>query len=385
MPSNASRERWLEGRPFRGARWVAVVLSQLVQVPLIGWVIVSLPVGWPLVAAILAFVSSYLLLLVGRWPGPVLVAVAALTAPAILGFTVGPPVAAVPLAFAVVAATVRGARIWAWGTVAVASIVAIAVSILSVRGPSVRVVILLLVLCLLIGVGEAIRNRRARIASYRADLERRRRTEAERERLRIARELHDVLAHSLSSINVQAAVGLHLIEDDPHQAAEALANIKETSKSALDEVRGVLGFLRSGMDADETAPLRPDPQLSRLPALVDSLRSPGLAITLDDELPGSTPPIVQRTAYRIVQEALTNVARHSSAHTARVELAAIDGHAVVTIADDGSGASGVAVREGRGIVGMRERVALLGGQITVGPAPDGGFRVAAELPLEGDR
>src|SRR6185295_11814120 len=159
---------------------------------------------------------------------------------------------------------------------------------------------------------EGLRSRRERANEFRRLASQRRVNVVQGERVRIARELHDVLAHSLSQINVQAGVGLHLMEKQPEKAAEALAGIKETSKTALDEVRSVLGMLRAeGGSAD--APLVPEPDLDRLPALVEAASRADVAVTLDDRLPhAEVPAQIQLALYRIVQESLTNVARHAS-------------------------------------------------------------------------
>jgi len=162
--------------------------------------------------------------------------------------------------------------------------------------------------------GEAIRTRREQIHDLRRRADARRQSAEQRERVRIARELHDVLAHSLSQINVQAGVGLHLIDSSPGKAAEALASIKTTSKTALDEVRTVLGILWADVDpaADDDAPRAPRPDLARLPALVHSFSAQGLHVELVNEVGPATGELsaaTQLAIYRISQEALTNVGR----------------------------------------------------------------------------
>ena len=203
--------------------------------------------------------------------------------------------------------------------------------------------------------------------------------------MRIARELHDVLAHSLSQINVQAGVGLHLIDRDPEQGRAALANIKAASKTALDEVRSVLGVLRD--EAAGAAPLVPEPGLAQLPALVDGMREQGVAVALELRLPEGAEPAraVELAAYRIVQESLTNVLRHAGGGAARVAVGVEGRMLVLTIDDDGSARTtppqGRGAGGGRGLEGMRERAALLGGRFQAGPRTGGGFGVRAELPL----
>jgi signal transduction histidine kinase len=235
------------------------------------------------------------------------------------------------------------------------------------------------------------------------------------ERVRIARELHDVLAHSLSQINVQASVGLHLMEKDHQKAAEALSNIKESSKAALDEVRSVLGALRADSGESQGAPLVPEPQLSRLTALISPLSLQGIEVEIVDELSvphhsaraaantahtantahaantphaahtgPELPQAVQLAIFRIVQESLTNVARHSHASTVRVTLSRSEGDYFVQIVDNGTGSGGatggVADSGGRGVLGMRERAELLGGTLQAGVNPAGGFEVIARIP-----
>jgi signal transduction histidine kinase len=195
------------------------------------------------------------------------------------------------------------------------------------------------------------------------------------ERVRIARELHDVLAHSLSQINVQASVGLHLLEKQPEKAADALASIKETSKTALDEVRSVLGILRG--EAGANAPLVPEPDLSRLEGLAASVTAQGIEVHLENAL-DDVPQRTQLALYRIVQESLTNVVRHANATTVRVELVETDTNYVVTIQDNGSGAVSGSV-DGRGLLGMHERAELLGGTLDAATS-GGGFRVRATIP-----
>lgn len=202
---------------------------------------------------------------------------------------------------------------------------------------------------------------------------------ADEERLRIARELHDVLAHSISVINVQAGVGLALIDSDPEQARTALTTIKAASKEALGEVRQVLDTLRTSGDA----PRAPAPGLDRLPELVEQAASAGLIVELANEgVPVALSPGADLAAFRIVQEALTNVVRHSGSRTAHVQVGY--GAALLTLRiDDAGPATGdEAGGSGNGLAGMRERAAALGGTIEAGPRPDGGFRVRASLPLK---
>ncbi|MES9535831.1 histidine kinase [Actinomadura sp. NPDC000600] len=225
-------------------------------------------------------------------------------------------------------------------------------------------------------------QRAAETARTRAEEERR---QASEERLRMARELHDVLAHNISMINVQAGVALHLMDENPEQARTALAAIKDASKEALTEMRGVIGALRA---QGETAPRAPTAGLERLDDLLDRARSAGLAV--EAETTGERRPLpagADLAAYRIVQESLTNVTRHAGPGpvTARVRIAYGDHEIVVEVEDDGRGVSPLDDRPaGSGIRGMRERAAALGGAFDAGPRPGGGFAVRARLPLDAE-
>ncbi|MHB9864323.1 sensor histidine kinase [Streptomyces sp. YIM S03343] len=225
---------------------------------------------------------------------------------------------------------------------------------------------------------ELIRFRREQWARERAERARAARRRADEERLRIARELHDVLAHSISVINVQAGVGLALLDSDPEQARTALTTIKAASKEALGEVRQVLNTLRTPGDVPRT----PAPGLDRLPELVEQAASAGLTVEVEGE-PPPLPPGTDLAAFRIVQEALTNVVRHSGSRHARVRIGHDDGAVLLRlrIDDDGPATGADAGGSGNGLAGMRERAAALGGTIEAGPRADGGWRVLAVLPV----
>lgn len=218
------------------------------------------------------------------------------------------------------------------------------------------------------------------------------RRRATEERLRIARELHDVLGHNISLINVQAGAALHALSRDgvsgaaPRVAAEALTAIKETSREALHELRGTLGVLRQ---VDEEAPTAPAPGLARLTELADRTRAAGLAVDLRTEGgPVEVPPAVDLAACRIVQEALTNVTRHAGAGRVAVRIGYGRDDVTVDVRDDGRGAgSRVGSRAGgiggSGLDGMRSRAEALGGTFEAADRPEGGFRVTARLPYGG--
>lgn len=365
-----------ESQRRRVTVWIPVVVSALVQSSASAWLVrVFQPDAVVAVATFaLAAVGPVVLIGARRWPGPVVaIAAAAAVLQIVVGVGGGPP--PVALAFAVVAAVVRGARIWAWASLGAAWLLAFVVVL---NAPAAawtppRIVGTTLGLLLLLGVGEVIRGRRERQRALEEELAQRRATAAEEERLRIARELHDVLAHSLSQINVQAGVGLHLAASQPETAVHALASIKEASKQALDDVRGVLGLLRDGGGA----PRAPQPGLSEVASLVDAIRIPGVDVVLDDRTAGvEVPSAIGAAVYRIVQEALTNVARHGNdVRAVTVTLDAADGSLRVSVADDGAVTS---VVPGRGLAGMQERVAQLDGSIDWTTAD--GFTVSAEIP-----
>ncbi|MEV5848963.1 sensor histidine kinase [Streptomyces sp. NPDC051985] len=210
--------------------------------------------------------------------------------------------------------------------------------------------------------------------------ERARRAVAE-ERGRIARELHDVVAHHMSVISVQAGLARFVFESDPGKARGALGTIAGTSGEALEELRRMLQVLR---DEDPQAAERaPMPTLERLAELVERVRSGGLSVDLAVEgEPRPLPPGVELCAYRVVQEALTNVLKHAGHAHARVLLRYGAGELTVSVLDDGEGVNPDRVRTGagHGLIGMRERAKLYGGTISVGPRPEGGFAVQLTLP-----
>lgn len=364
---------------------VPVFVSLLVQVP--GTIALSWWQRAPLAAAVtslvLAAASALVLLAARRLPGPTVAVVAALCAVDLLIPPVGgpPPVA---LVFAIIGAVVRGARIWALVSVGIAWLgVVVGADFVGVDWHPARIAFGTLGLALCFVVGEGIRARIRGAEERRAELAARRRAAEQEERSRIARELHDVLAHSLSQIAVQSGVGLHLFDREPERAREALANIRTLSATGLDEVRGVLAFLRGDeVGAPATAPLTPQPQLAQLPGLVAGRTGLGLTVALDDRLAGDVPPsAVQTTAYRIAQEALTNVVRHSAASHATVTVEHDADDLVLTVADDGAGIPATASERG-GLRGMRERAELAGGALSV----DSGTRgtaVVARLPWRG--
>ncbi|MFP3578688.1 sensor histidine kinase [Arthrobacter sp. SIMBA_036] len=302
-----------------------------------------------------------------------------------LGYAWGP--IALSLALSIVLTAAAGLRWQAWlgaGIAAGAVVVGAAVSgdpnwpLRASAGVAWAAILVLL--------GQAFRRRGERFAEYRRRREAAQKAERDEYRLTLARDIHDVVAHSLSMINVQASVALHVGADDPEKLRPALEAIKAASKESLTEVRQLLGVLR------EDAPLVPaaKPTLAGLPALAKNAELGGLRVTLQDnsdhQLIG---PAQQEAAYRIIQEALTNVGRHSGASSAVVRLGQTGsgptaGALTVTVDDDGGGMRGAL--PGNGLTGMKERAGAMGGTLTVRELQPG-LRVEAALPihLEGNR
>ena len=259
----------------------------------------------------------------------------------------------------------------------------------------------IVVLALAIMLGDAVRSRRAlaaetaerlRVAHEEREAEGARRVAEER--LRIARDLHDTVAHSMATITVQAGSALHVLGDRDDRVRGALTAIRETSKHALGEMRATLGQLRPGTPAGGI-PVAPG-GLDRLPALRDAVTAAGAPVTIavdGDQRP--LPPAIDEVAYRILQESLTNVLRHAGpAARATVRLCYQPAALGITVTDDGIGSNGdqpagdsrgVAPpdQQGHGLTGMAERAAEVGGRVTAGPRGDGGFEVSATLPLTG--
>jgi signal transduction histidine kinase len=249
-------------------------------------------------------------------------------------------------------------------------------------------------------LGRSAQNRRAYLAAVE---ERARRAERSRdgearrrvaeERVRIARELHDLVAHQITLANAQATVAAHLFDARPEQTRKSLKELVRTTGDALDDLRATVGLLRQS--GDPAAPAEPAPGLSRLPTLLESFRRAGLEVSVHEEgTARPLPPGVDLTAYRIIQEALTNVTKHAGTGSARVRLAWNRDRVTITVADDGgdaraaptasTGPGGSTVRDrppGYGLIGMRERAAAVGGHLSAGSRPEGGFLVSTQLPL----
>ncbi|MEU2431685.1 sensor histidine kinase [Streptomyces sp. NPDC007861] len=238
--------------------------------------------------------------------------------------------------------------------------------------------------------GDAVRSRRAFIDAIRERAERAERTrdeEARRrvaeERLRIARDLHDVVAHHIALVNVQAGVAAHVMDKRPDQAKEALSHVRAASRSALNELRATVGLLRQSGDPE--APTEPAPGLAGLDELLDTFRHAGLPVELArTDRDSERPAAVDLAAYRIIQESLTNVQKHAGPDAkAEVSVVRVGRTMEVTVLDNGVPAAAPDTDSGgHGLLGMRERVSALGGTLSAGPRYGGGFRVQAILPLK---
>ncbi len=346
----------------------------------------------PALLACTAAVATGLPLAVRRlWPVPVFVAVLTVSALAFLLDLPWDSFAAAAYALYTVALT-EPRRRWI-PTSLIGGLSALVILGGAVAGPGSwhtrRVAALVLGLAVLgasWALGRAVRERRAqadRAARQLAD------RAVGDERLRIARELHDVVAHSMSLIAVKAGVAVHVAEARPEEALDALRVIETTSRGSLAEMRHLLGVLRAGSVPDTdpvSAPdLAPSPGLDELPALAERAAMAGVRVELDVRA-GDLPEVVALSTYRIVQEAVTNVVKHAAPARCRVRVEA-DGHRMrIDVTDDGPGVrvlpGGAAPGEGHGLVGMRERVVMYGGDFTAGPRPGGGFAVSARFPYD---
>jgi signal transduction histidine kinase len=376
--------------PSRGFRWwnpplVDVVIAAVVAAAQVGFTTLAAEhqTGHSAMDALAYFLlaaSAASLLIRSRYPREALaLAVAFTLAYWLLDYPRGPIFIAQLVAFVTV--IVRGYRGFGWTTLLVGFLgFGLLGGVTGAEHVSVGSAVASGAWLLALGAGaELLRTRTERAAESR----RRRREESLRrvgeERLRIARELHDVLAHNVSLINVQAGVALHLLDTHPEQAEPALAAIKQASAETLREMRSVLGTLRR---ADEQAPRAPASTLMALDKLIDRMRLAGLEVEVTVEgQRRRLPQPVDLAAYRVVQEALTNVARHATSKAARVCLRYGEDELTVEVSNGAGGAVPRPFVEGNGIVGMRERAHGLGGEFTVGPE-DGVFAVRARFPIE---
>jgi signal transduction histidine kinase len=284
-------------------------------------------------------------------------------------------------------AVLQGRRVAAWVVLAAGFVAETFVPVVVTDDPAPdagQLFLFVAWLLVITGAAELVRIRRERSRETARTREEEALRRATEERLRIARELHDVLAHNISMINVQAGVALHLLDERPEQARPALTAIKQASKDALIELRSVLGVLRRVDDQDGSRD--PAPTLARVDDLVSRAGATGLDVIKRVEVPARPLPApVDVAAFRIVQEALTNVVRHAAATTATVVVTYGDEAVIVVVEDDGRGSTAGSIGSGSGIVGMRERAESVGGSVEAGPREGGGFRVRARLPYTGRR
>jgi signal transduction histidine kinase len=280
-----------------------------------------------------------------------------------------------------------------WIAVTASAVLTIAISTAFTNGDLLANLFAPIVVLFAAALAGAVSYRRA----YLAELERRvlraehsREEEAERrvieERLRIAHELHDVIAHHIALMNVQAGVASHLLRDQPEEAERALALVRNGGRTVLHELTVLLGVLRR---SGNPLPTAPTPSLQEVGSLIESFSVAGLSVEWQPPVVGELPEVIELTAYRILQESLTNVVKHAPGATVHVRLEQRPGALVLVITDDGGhpgtpyrNVTGGPVGAGHGLLGMRERVAAVGGDLSTGPLDGGGFRVHAVLPLE---
>ncbi|MFF1420193.1 sensor histidine kinase [Streptomyces sp. NPDC058280] len=330
-----------------------------------------------------------------RRPVPVLVCVGAVTVlELITGDPPAPVVFSLVLALFTVAARTNRPTTWRVGVATMTVSTAVAMVFSSGRWYAQENLAIFAWTGMASAAGDAVRSRRAFIDAIRERAERAERTREEEarrrvaeERLRIARDLHDVVAHHIALVNVQAGVASHVMDKRPDQAKEALAHVREASRSALNELRATVGLLRQSGDPE--APTEPAPGLAHLDGLLDTFRNAGLPVEFaaaqgTDHGPAPLPAAVDLAAYRIIQEALTNVQKHAgSAAKAEVSVVRVGSTVEITVLDNGAGTEPAEPADGggHGLIGMRERVTALGGTLTAGPRYGGGFRAQAILPV----
>ena len=388
LPAAFDRRRWL-------AVAVLVVCAELV--------VLALAIGpYPHEKGqrlLLAVVLCGPIMLLRRWPLPVLAAVTAANAMVMAAGNAVLPLGIVLGIGSYVAASNLPRRVSIPAAVASAAALsgALLYAALTARNPMLAQEVVVGFLPLVAGwfTGDSVAARRRYLAGLAEQAERARVTEAERahqqlreERVRIARELHDVVAHTLAVITVQAGVGRRLMARRPEQASMALESIETIGRTAQEELRVVLGLLRD--EENRTAALAPAPGLVDVKELVETVRASGTPVDL--HMSGTDRPLspaLELTVYRVVQEALTNVVKHAPGARAAVALAVSDYEILLDVTNDGAPAgppADVGERDagtGLGIVGMRERIAAFGGRLAAEPLGDRGFRVSAQVPIEG--
>ncbi|MEO3929298.1 histidine kinase [Micromonosporaceae bacterium B7E4] len=374
----------LRGRPG-GGRWLsasaerALVDLLAVLVGVVGELSVLYDDGSPVrpVTVLLTAAAGTALFRRRRYPVPLLAAMLAVTG---LLFALGESPGGVLVCVALFTVAERcPARVSVVALIG-ATVVLVALSVTSVPPP-----------VAVWAVGAALRGRRrhhgdlrARATAARAEREQQALIAAHEERVAIARELHDIVAHSVTVMLVGARGARDVLPTAPDVAADVLRRVESSGEQSIVELRRLLALLRSGMPTSTSpaAPHRPLPGLAELAELAATFRAVGLSVSL--EIDGE-PPVLDEgigiSVYRIVEEALTNVLRHAETDHALVRLRTGQGHIDLEVSDCGVGPSGQNPPGGHGLVGMRERVRLLGGNFAAGPGPDGGFRVAAHVPI----
>jgi signal transduction histidine kinase len=342
------------------------------------------PIPHPAAALALVAVACLVLAWRGRQPvAALVVSVTAVTVYSLLGYVNGAAVVAPMLALYAVATRVGARKALICGVATLGVLLAATAA----RNPFGYITggafyVLFGVGAIALFGGIAVANRRAYVASIQDRAEQDARRRLDEERLRIARELHDVVAHTMATINVQAGVAAHVLPTRPEAAAESLQAIKTASKEGLRELRAILNVLRQADDAD---PTQPAPGTAQLEDLIAGARRAGLETTLTvTGDPAPLPAAVDLAAYRIIQESLTNTIRHAGPATAAVALGYASHELHIDVTDTGRGQAVLAGNgDGHGLAGMRERAAAVGGTVEAGPGPAGGFRVAVRLPLAG--
>lgn len=385
--TDASLARSGPGR--RGWPWVGDALAPLLAAALAVVLAVSggedgARVVDPLAAGLLAL-AALPLLVCGRWPEAALVGHLLLLAPYFaLNYPGGAPL---PLTMVgVYAVALRGRRVWTVGLLAVILGVSTAWRLLVEREDPQMVAIIVVLLALVAVWGDSVHTRRrlageiaTHVATAAAEKEAEARRRVAEERLRLAHELHDVMAHTITTMTVQAGAAGDQLGRDPERAREAFASMRTAARDAMAELRSMVAVLRGpGQDA-ERAPL---PGLAQLEELIRTAAEAGVKVEVvsDVALDLPLPAVVDLTCYRVIQEALTNVVRHAAASRATVNIHRGGGSLTVEVTDDGRGPQGDG-RGGLGLLGLRERAAVVGGRLQAGPGPDGGFRVTAVLPV----
>ncbi|MEU7979289.1 sensor histidine kinase [Micromonospora sp. NPDC048894] len=385
-------ERWWVRRPLAGDALFAVALVVLE----VAFILITPREFWPrqlpsALAWSLLCAAPVALRRVAPWPA-VGAALATLAVPAVLGHA--PTTQSLTFLVLTYTMTVNrpalpavAATVLLWVPVAALNVLTPLDTGLDV-GPAYLVLNNLLTALLAYAVGRAVRARRTSLRALRERArvaEENQRSLAEQavadERRRIARELHDVVAHHVSVMGVLATGARRVLRRDLAAADEAIATIEDTSRVTLREMRRLLDVLRT--DAEPAADLTPQPGLAGIAALAEQVREAGLPVTL--EVADPVPTVeegISLTVYRIVQEALTNALKHAGRATATVRLGVTDGCLTVVVTDTGRGPGPEPDRIGHGLVGMRERVGLYGGILHTGPRPGGGFRVYARIPVE---